>query len=100
MRIRAEADHIVWGQVTSDAGFQAMAYDVPQATAWQQGENAYFVSVRGDSADEIAAYWSSLSRDATILQPLAPSTWSPLYGMLRDAFGVVWILDVAVAQAW
>jgi PhnB protein len=29
--------------------------------------------------------------------PLAPAGWSPLYGMLRDRFGVVWVLDVAVA---
>ena len=27
-------------------------------------------------------------------QELAPAGWAPLYGMLKDRFGVVWVLDV------
>jgi PhnB protein len=92
----AEADQIMWGQVTSEKGFQIMAYDVPSSMGWDQGENAFFVSVRGDDTDEIGAYWAKLSTDATIIQPLAPAQWSPLYGMLKDQFGVIWVLDVAI----
>lgn len=73
-----------------------MAYDVPTALAWNRGENAFFVSVRGETAEEIAGYWDKLSGGATVLQPLAPAQWSPLYGMLKDQFGIVWVLDVAV----
>lgn len=91
----AEADQITWGQVQGDNGFHVMAYDVPGAMAWDQGENSVFVSVRGTSADEITSYWKALSVGATIVQDLAPSGWAPLYGMLRDRFGVVWVLDVA-----
>ncbi len=29
------------------------------------------------------------------MQPLEPSQWAPLYGMLKDRFGVVRVLDVA-----
>ncbi|HEX7210359.1 MAG TPA: VOC family protein [Propionibacteriaceae bacterium] len=53
-----------------------------------------FVSVRGTDADEITAYWNGLSEDATIAYDLAPAGWSPLYGMLKDRFGVIWVLDV------
>ncbi|WP_444964003.1 VOC family protein [Nocardiopsis sp. M1B1] len=90
-----EADWVVWGQVVADNGFRVMAYDVPSAMPWDQGENAVFVSVRGDSADEITAFWEKLSVGSTIVQPLEPSQWAPLYGMLKDRFGVVWVLDVA-----
>ena len=62
----------------------------------EPGANAYFVSVRGTSADEITGYWEGLSDGATLVQPLAPAGWAPLYGMLRDKFGVVWVLDVQV----
>jgi PhnB protein len=72
-----------------------MAYDVPSRMPWEQGKNAFFVSVRGDSAAEITALWEKLSAGATIAQPLAPSGWAPLYGMLKDRFGVTWVLDVA-----
>jgi len=91
----AEADQVMWGQVTSPDGFQLMAYDVPSAMPWDQGQNAYFVSVRAGSADEITRYWDKLSDGATVRQPLAPAGWAPLYGMLADRFGVVWVLDVA-----
>ncbi|WP_437946113.1 VOC family protein [Sorangium sp. So ce296] len=91
----SEADQVMWGQVAAKNGFRVMAYDVPSRTPWEQGKNAFFVSVRGDSAAEISALWEQLSAGATIVQPLAPSGWTPLYGMLKDRFGVTWVLDVA-----
>ncbi|WP_029068118.1 VOC family protein [Jonesia quinghaiensis] len=55
----------------------------------------FFVSVRGDSLEEVQAYWSALSAGAETIEPLAASAWSPGFGMLTDRFGVTWILDVA-----
>jgi hypothetical protein len=75
------------------------AYDVPPTMAWDQGENAYFVSIRASSAEEVTAYWQGLSVGGTVLQDLAPAGWSPLYGMLQDKFGVVWVLDVQADHA-
>lgn len=92
----AEADQVMWGQVTADNGFAIMAYDVPSSLSWSAGENPFFVSVRGDVGDEIKGFWDKLSEGASIIQPLAPAAWSPLYGMLKDRFGVTWVLDVAV----
>jgi PhnB protein len=89
-----EADQIMWGQVASADGFHIMAYDVPSSTPWSRGENPFFVSVRGKDAGEITAYWKRLSDDATVVRPLAPAGWAPLYGMLTDRFGVTWVLDV------
>lgn len=74
-----------------------MAFDVPAAMPWDPGQNAYYVSVGSDSADEIAGYWARLAEGATVIVPLAPSKWSPLYGMLKDRFGVTWVLNVAIA---
>ena len=90
-----EAHQVMWGQVAAANGFRVMAYDVPSRTPWNPGEIPFFVSVRGDAADEITRYWEKLSEGATIAQPLAPSGWTPLYGMLKDRFGVTWVLDVA-----
>ncbi|WP_129839450.1 VOC family protein [Streptomyces sp. RFCAC02] len=96
-RVPAEADQVSWGQVTAEGGFRVMAYDVPSHLPWDRGENAFFVSVRGAAAEEITAYWEGLSEGATIVQPLGPAGWAPLYGMLTDRFGVTWVLDVAAA---
>jgi PhnB protein len=93
----AEADQVMWGQVANSEGFAVMAYDVPSAMAWERGENSFFVSVRCETEDEITRYWTGLADGATVRAPLAPSGWSPLYGMLTDRFGITWVLDVAVA---
>lgn len=92
----AEADQLMWGEVRSEAGLHLMAYDVPARLPHDPGVNPVFVSVRGVDPEEIRAAWGGLAEGATVLQDLAPAGWSPLYGMLRDRFGVTWVLDVEV----
>lgn len=90
----AEADQVMWGQVLADGGFHVMAYDVPSRMPYEPGENAVFVSVRGETVEEITGYWDGLADRATVVVPLGPARWAPAYGMLKDRFGVVWVLDV------
>lgn len=105
------SDLVVWGQVAAASGFRVMAYDVPApepnppaapATRREHGmtltQDRFFISLRGESADEIAALWAGLSKGATIIEPLASAQWAQLFGMLTDQFGVTWILDVEAAQ--
>jgi PhnB protein len=89
-----EADGVMWGQVDAPNGFRIMAYDVPSSRPWHQGEDPFFVSLRGESADEIAALWDKLAERSTVIVPIAPAQWAPLYGMLKDPFGVTWVVDV------
>lgn len=95
----AAADLVVWGQVATDTGFRVMAYDVPADRPWSQGDDPFFVSVRGTDAAELTACWEGLAVGATVIAPLGPSGWAPLYGMLRDPFGVTWVLDVEAPYA-
>jgi PhnB protein len=94
-----EVDQIMWGQVQSDNGFHVMAYDVPSALSYDRGDKPVFVSIRGDAdaSEEVTSYWKALKEDATIQADLGPAPWgAPLYGMLTDKFGVIWVFDVAV----
>lgn len=93
---RSEADQIMWGQVVSECGFRVMAYDVPSQVSYEPGVVPFFVSVRGADATEITGYWEKLVAGSTVVVPLAPAQWAPLYGMLTDRFGVTWVLDVEV----
>jgi PhnB protein len=92
----AEADQITWGQVLSPAGFHVMAYDVPSHTAYDAGTNPVFISVRGADAAEITSYWEKLVEGSTVIVPLGEAAWAPLYGMVKDRFGVTWVLDLEV----
>jgi PhnB protein len=94
----AEAEQIMWGQVAADNGFRIMAYDVPSHTPWNAGENAFLVALQAETPEQISAYWGQLSDGAAVTAPLAPSQWSPLFGMLKDRFGINWVLSVATAQ--
>ncbi|MFY1696643.1 MULTISPECIES: VOC family protein [unclassified Solwaraspora] len=107
-----DADKVVFGQITADNGFNVMAYDVPghapapaapAATTREHGMtltgDRFFVSVRGESAEEVGALWDKLADGAESIEKFGPSQWAPGFGMLTDRFGVTWILDVAVAYA-
>ncbi|MGB5953098.1 MAG: VOC family protein [Ornithinimicrobium sp.] len=103
------ADKVVFGQLKTEDGFAVMAYDVPeqQSTAPQQRgsthrehgvtvtDQRFFVSVEGETLEQMEDYWQALEAGASIVEPLAASAWSAGFGMLTDRFGVTWILGVA-----
>ena len=95
----AESTQVKWGQVVAGNGFRVMAYDVPSAQRWSRGEDSFFLSLRGDTEEEISALWEKLADGATVVEPLAPAQWAPLYGMLTDRFGVTWVVDVVSPNA-
>jgi len=90
----SEANQVMWGQVAAANGFRVMAYDVPSRLPWSRGEDPFFVSLRGETTDEVTAFWAKLAEGATVVQPLAPAPWAPVYGMLKDRFGITWVVDV------
>lgn len=81
--------------MTTASGLRLMGFDILDSRPWHPGENAIFVVVEGSGADDITAPWKKLADSATILQALAPSQWSPLYGMLKDRFGITWVFSIA-----
>ena len=48
-------EDIMWGQVASDEGFRIMAFDVQVGRSYDAGANAFFLSLRGTSADQVQA---------------------------------------------
>jgi PhnB protein len=94
----AWADRVVWGQVETASGIRVMAFDVWPGQGYDQGENAFYVYLSGDDADEITAVWEGLLDGAEVRQPLGASAWAPLSGQLRDRFGVIWALDARPAE--
>ncbi|WP_067465402.1 VOC family protein [Nocardia amamiensis] len=108
-----DATKVVFGQVIADNGFRVMAYDVPGADApVAQGApttrrangatlttEPFFLSVRGDTVEEVGALWERLADGASVIEEFGPAQWAPGFGMLRDRFGITWILDVAAEYA-
>ncbi|WP_328647566.1 VOC family protein [Amycolatopsis sp. NBC_00348] len=107
------ADRVVFGQVVAENGFQVMAYDVPGSqtpaapgaptTRRENGTTIttepFFLSVRGESVDEVTPVWEGLAKGGAVIEAFGPAPWAPGFGMLADRFGVTWIVDVAAEYA-
>ena len=112
-----DATKVVFGQVVADNGFRVMAYDVPGTddpaastapvargnTRRENGatitDEPFFLSVRGETVEEVGALWDRLADGATVVEAFGPARWAPAFGMLTDRFGITWILDVAADYA-
>ncbi|MFC7505040.1 VOC family protein [Nocardioides sp. GCM10030258] len=55
------------------------------------------VSISGPAEDgaTLRAWWEGLSDGATIFQPLEQAPWGDSFGMLKDKYGVDWLVNIA-----
>ncbi|HWE09249.1 MAG TPA: VOC family protein [Solirubrobacteraceae bacterium] len=95
----AQADQVAFGRVDAPNGFSIMAYDVQPSKGYDPGENPFYITLQGTAGDEIQPLWDALAESATtLLIPLGPAPFAPLYGMLTDRYGVTWIVGADAAQ--
>ena len=90
-----EADQIMHGQLTTASGFTLMASDVPSHMPWKAGENTFSVSLSGDAEDELTGYWNKLAEGADVQEQLTKAPWGDTFGMLKDRFGVAWLVNIS-----
>lgn len=91
----SQTDQIAFGRVTAPNGFDVMAYDVQPSKEFDRGLNPFYITLQTGDEAEVKAGWAALADGATeILIPLGPASFSPLYGMLTDRFGVTWIVGL------
>lgn len=91
----SQANLVAFGNVKAPNGFQIMAYDVQPSKDFDRGVNSFYVTLQSAEPEEIKRGWDALEKNAkSILIPLGPAPFAPLYGMLTDQFGVTWIIGV------
>ncbi|HEU4949033.1 MAG TPA: VOC family protein [Kribbella sp.] len=89
-----DADKIMHGMLETDSGFTLMAADTPAEMSHTPGDNIS-VSLSGDDADELRAYWENLSDGGTVSVPLEKQMWGDEFGMCVDKFGIGWMVNIA-----
>ena len=57
------------------------------------------ISVDDPDEDTVKRVFAALSQGGSVMMPLAPTFWSPLFGMCTDKFGVNWMVSVPGPQA-
>jgi PhnB protein len=81
--------------VTPDIVF--MAADTPNSMEYRPGTDMS-MSLSGDDEPRLRGYWQGLSAGAEISQPLEKAPWGDTFGMLKDKFGIDWLVNITAQQ--
>lgn len=90
----AERDKIAHVSLPLANGIGLMGSDVvgPVADAFNAGNNVY-IYLETDSGAEAESLFERLSAGGTVEMPLQATEWAEMYAVLRDRFGVGWMIS-------
>ena len=94
----SEDSKIMHATLEADNGITFMASDTPDRMEYKAGTN-YSMSLSGDNAAELKAYFEKLSIGGNVIMPLGKAIWGDTFGMLTDKFGVSWLVNIAGQKA-
>lgn len=93
----SENDLIMHGQLTTPDGFVLMAADTPGRMTYEKPAGIS-VSVSGDDEAQLQGFWDRLSEGGSITMPFEVPPWGGRFGMLRDSFGIDWMIALNAPQ--
>lgn len=71
-----------------------MANDVPEIMGrTNENENRSKIVVSAESKEEADKIFNGLSAGGQIEMPISDSPWGTYFGMLRDKYGIEWMVD-------
>ena len=69
-----------------------MGCDAPPGR--EQALGGFQISLDSTDESEVKRIFAELSEGGSVQMPLAPTFWSPLFGMMTDKFGVAWMVSM------
>lgn len=90
----APEDQVMHGQLETPRGFTIMAADGSSDDEGASGSGPITISLSGDDAEDLRAYWAKLSDGGTVTMPLEKQMWGDEFGQCVDRFGVRWMVDI------
>ncbi|GAA3235029.1 VOC family protein [Actinocorallia longicatena] len=85
---------IMHGALVTAEGYTIMGADIPPGMPVTVGNNVA-VSLSGDDAELLRAYYAGLSEGGTVTVPLAVQMWGDEFGAFTDRFGISWMVNIA-----
>ncbi len=92
-QVPADDNKIMHAVLEVENGVSFMASDAPANMPIQQGETVT-MSLSGDDQATLQGYWDKLADGATITMPLEKAPWGDTFGMLKDKFGIEWMVNI------
>lgn len=84
-------DKIMHTSISLDGGM-LMGCDAPPGGSTPLG--GFQVSVGSKDEAEVKRIYEALKEGGSVQMPMAPTFWSPMFGMCTDKFGVAWMVGV------
>jgi len=92
-----EDDLIMHSMLETDGGLALMAADTPRSMKYMEGTN-FSLSLSGDNESELSGYFDKLKEGGTVVMPLEKAMWGDTFGMLKDRFGISWLVNIATPK--
>ncbi len=89
----SEDELIMHGMLEAENGMVLMASDTPKHMEYNPAKGIS-ISLSGDNEEELKGYWDKLTSGGTISIPLSKAPWGDSFGMVRDQFGVQWMVNI------
>ncbi len=93
----AENDLVMHAQLETPEGFVLMGADTPSGMPYEKPAGMS-VSVSGDDEASLQSYWDKLADGGTVVMPFDTPPWGGRFGMLKDRFGIDWMVAVNAQQ--
>lgn len=88
-----EAHDKIMHAVLQGGATMIMASDAIGPDGYKPG-NTVSLSLNATEESELKNFFEKLSEGAHVIMPLAPTFWSPMFGMLTDKFGIHWMFNL------
>ena len=89
----AEAEKVMHSQLVTPGGMVLMAADTPNSMDHTPG-GPISVSLSGSDEGELRGYFEKLSDGGSVVLPLEKAPWGDSFGMVRDRFGINWMVYI------
>jgi len=94
----SEKELVMHAQLTSPDGFILMASDTPSGMPYRE-PGGTSISVSGDDESQLERFWDALSEGGSVTMPFETPPWGGRFGMVRDRFGIDWMIAYSPAQS-
>ena len=92
----SDNDLVMHAQLDTPDGFVLMAADTPSGMEYSKPAGIS-VSVSGDDEAKLEGFWNALADGGSVVMPFEVPPWGGRFGMLRDRFGVDWMVAYSPA---
>lgn len=89
----AEQNLVMHSQLTTPDGLTLMGADTPSGLTYEKPAGVS-ISLSGEDETALQRYWDGLADGGTVTMPLDVPPWGGKFGMLRDRYGVDWMISI------